>query len=161
MNSKLKDIVNNIKNVNTKTILNAIKSSQSAIVDNNVINLATNVVDKAKTVSKEEVTILLNKISNLEKMTNQEIEKVAFVMVDKFLEDKSKENIPESVKKEIVMKLTAHNRGKNIFPIIKYVNNVIVKNIPTNIQSVKNLRANISTTLIQDANNTLKGKSAA
>ncbi|MBX9839114.1 MAG: hypothetical protein K2X69_12480, partial [Silvanigrellaceae bacterium] len=55
------------------------------------------------------------------------------------------------VRNEIISILVEHNSGKNLLPIVKYVNSVVVSNAPTNIESFKNFRKNIAQTLISDA----------
>ena len=144
MKSKLANIVDNIKNVKTKEILTTLKKSKVNINGKNVVNLASSAIDKAKLISKEELSLLLSKVSKIEKKTSAEIEKIVYVMVNKLLKDKSKESVSEDVKKEIVNKLTQHGRGKNIIPILKYMNKIIITNVPKSVSSVKNFKNNVS-----------------
>ncbi len=150
-----------IKNVNSEALTKALKNYQETLKTKKVLNTATEALKKAKTISKTEVNTLLEKIASVEKKTNKEIEKAVTMIVNKILESNKNKEINEDVKNEIIKKLSQHNRGKNLFIIIKYVNKILLKNIPTNIKSAKSFKNKIAETLIQDANKTLKGKKVA
>jgi hypothetical protein len=154
-------IMSQIKNVNSEALTKALKNYQETLKTKKVLNTATEALKKAKTISKTEVNTLLEKIASVEKKTNKEIEKAVTMIVNKILESNKNKEINEDVKNEIIKKLSQHNRGKNLFIIIKYVNKILLKNIPTNIKSAKSFKNKIAETLIQDANKTLKGKKVA
>ncbi|MES2615858.1 MAG: hypothetical protein V4591_10635 [Bdellovibrionota bacterium] len=138
MVSKLGYFIDNIKNVKPAIIVNAIMES-----------------------SKVEVKGIVEKFSQVEQKTNAEIEKVVAFMVEKILKGKSKDAVPDDVKKEIVQKLARYNKGKNLLPIITYVNKTILANVPKNVKSAKSFKSNVANTLIKDAKKRLEGKKVA
>ncbi len=158
METKLGSIIDNIKNVNSKVILKAIKKSQENLKTKSVLSFASNAMNKATEMSKNEINSIVEKMTTIEKKTNKEIEKAVSLMLNKLLLDKSNENVTTEVKQEIVKKLAQYNRGKNIIPILRYVNGIIIKNAPKNVKSVKTFKKNVVNTLIQDANKRLEKK---
>ena len=105
---------------------------------------------------KNEVKVIGKKISKVEQKTSSEIEKVVSLMVNKLLKDNAQSVVSEEVKNEIVQKLTSYNKGKNLLPIIKYVNKTILKNVPKNVNSAKSFKKNVVNTLIKDAEKRLE-----
>ena len=105
---------------------------------------------------KKEVQCLSKKIFTVNEKKNKKVEQVLSTMLKKLLKDKNKINMSEEVKNEIIHKLTSYNKGKNIIPILKYVNKTILKNMPKNLKSAKNFKRNILNTLIKDAQKRLE-----
>ncbi len=140
MRTKFGFIINNIKSVNSSKIIDKINSSTSSIVSSPVVkNIST-------------------KYSKVEKLTTAEIEKIVSLLVNSLLKNNPKETVTDEVKNEIVKKFTTYNGGKNIIPLMKYVNSTLFKNVPKNMNAAKNFKKNIVETLIQDATNSLEEK---
>lgn len=158
MGSKLGYFINNVKNINPSVIIENIKLTRQKIKAKLIFNLASEVIDKAKELSKDEIKLLLKRISQVEKKTSTEIEKVFSIIVEQILKDKSIEAVSDEVKNEIVHKLAKYNDGKSLIPNLKYINKIIVTNVPKSVKSVKNFKRNVAKTLIKDAHTSLEGK---
>ncbi len=151
MDSKLTSFFNNLKNMNSDKIVDALKKNQENLNPKAVIGIAKKAVNQARSFSKEEIQFLLGKMNDVGHKTNVEIEKNISKLVNKILEGQPEDSITEDVKKEIMSMLVEHNSGKNIMPIVKYVNSVVVHNAPTSLESFMNFKKNIAQTLISDA----------
>lgn len=114
------------------------------------------VFNNIKNVNPIIVKTVLATLSQVEDRTNAEIEKVVSAAVDKLLKDKSIDAVSEDIKAEIVHKFSNHNKGKNLIPILKYVNKVLLTNAPKSVTSAKNFKRNIANTLIKDAKKRLE-----
>jgi len=151
MNSKLSSLISNLKSINSEKIVDTFKKNQKNLNPKEMIGLARKAVNQARSFSKEEIQFLLGKINDVGHKTNFEIEKNISKLVNKILEGQPAEVATPEVRSEIINILVEHNSGKNILPIVKYVNSVVVSNAPTSIESLKNFRINMAQTLITDA----------
>ncbi|APJ02858.1 hypothetical protein [Silvanigrella aquatica] len=151
MESKLSSFINNIKNINSVKIVDTLKKNQENLNPKAMFGLARKAVDTARSFSKEEMQFLLGKMNDVGHKTGTEIEKNISKLVNKIMEGQPEDVATPDVQKEIISMLVEHNNGKNIVPIVKYVNSVVVHNAPTSIESFKNFRKNIAQTLICDA----------
>ncbi|KAB8040007.1 hypothetical protein GCL60_07010 [Silvanigrella paludirubra] len=151
MDSKLSSLISNLKNINSEKIVDTLKKNQENLNPKAMIGLAKKAVDQARSFSKEEIQFLLGKVNDVGHKTSTEIEKSISKLVNKLLEGQPAEVATNEVRNEIISILVEHNSGKNLLPIVKYVNSVVVSNAPTNIESFKNFRKNIAQTLISDA----------
>ncbi|KAB8029074.1 hypothetical protein [Fluviispira multicolorata] len=151
MESKFSALISNIKNINSASIVETIKRNQENLNPKAVLNFARKAVDSARSFSKEEINVLLGKANELGQKTGTEIEKIVVSAVKSILKGQPQEVATEEIRKEITNMLVEHNNGKNLLPIVKYVNNVLLNNAPTSIESFKNFRRNIGQTLIADA----------
>lgn len=151
MESKFNSLIQNIKNLNKESIIDTIKKNQDNLTPKGMLNFALKAMDSARSFSKDEISILLGKMNDLGQKTGVELEKIISVFVNKILEGQPNESVSEDIRKEIICMLVEHNNGKNIVPIVKYVNSVVVSNAPTSIESFKNFRRNIAQTLVADA----------
>jgi hypothetical protein len=158
MDSKFSSFINNIKNMNSTKIIDTFKKNQENFHPKNMVGLARKAVDTARTFSKEEIQILMGKVNVLSHKTNSEIEKMLSNIVSKVLKGQPENSVTPEIRDEITNILVEHNNGKNIIPIIKYVNSVVVSNAPTSIESIKNFRNNIASTLISDAKKRISEK---
>lgn len=134
MSTKLGNLIDNFKSVKAEGILKTLKTSQENMKVKNVLQL----------------------MSFVEQKTNTEIEKAVSFMVDKILEDQPINDVSEDIKNEIVQKLAGHNKGKNIIPIITYVNKIIITNVPKNFSAFRSFKKNIANTLVKDAKSRLE-----
>lgn len=152
MDSKLSSLISNLKNINSEKIVDTLKKNQENLNPKAMIDFAKKAVDHARSFSKEEIQFLLGKVNDVGHKSNTEIEKNISKLVTKILEGQPKDVVTDDIHNEIVGILVEHNSGKNILPIVKYVNSVVVSNAPTSFESFKNFRKNIAQTLIADAN---------
>ncbi|WGL58802.1 hypothetical protein QEJ31_09715 [Pigmentibacter sp. JX0631] len=158
MDSKLNSFLQNLKNINSEKIVETLKKNQENLNPSAMLGMAKKAVHQARSFSKEEIQFLLGKVNDVGHKTNLEIEKNISKLVNKILEGQAEENITNEIRTEIMSMLVEHNNGKNILPIVKYVNSVVVHNAPTNIESFMNFRKNIAQTLINDAKKRISEK---
>lgn len=151
MDSRFTSFFNNIKNINSEKIVNTLKKNQENLNPTAMLNIAKQAVNQARSFSKEEVEFLLGKMNDVGHKTNLEIEKNISKLVTKILEGQPEEDVTPEITSEIMAMLVEHNNGKNIVPIVKYVNSVVLHNAPTSIAAFMNFRKNIAQTLIADA----------
>ncbi len=142
MGSKLGSLIDNIKRV------------KPAIV----IDLATQAILKAKNISNKEFKFIFSKINQVEHRTNAEIEKVMSVVVEMILANSSQETVSDEVKSEIIHLFSGYKKTRNLIPLFRYVNKLILTNVPKNIKSAKSFKKNIAKTLIKDARARLEGR---
>lgn len=158
MDSKINSFLQNLKNINSEKIVETLKKNQENLNPSAMLGMAKKAVHQARSFSKEEIQFLLGKVNDVGHKTNIEIEKNISKLVNKILEGQPEENITNEIRTEIMSMLVEHNNGKNIVPIVKYVNSVVVHNAPTNIESFMNFRKNIAQTLINDAKKRISEK---
>ncbi len=151
MDSKFSSLISNIKSINSNKIVDTLKKNQENLNPKAMIGLARKAVDTARSFSKEEIHFLLGKVNEVGHKTSSEIEKSIAKLVNKILEGQPENIATKEIRKEIISILVENNSGKNIFPIVKYVNSVVISNAPTNLEAFKNFRKNIAHTLITDA----------
>jgi hypothetical protein len=151
MDSKFSSLISNIKNINSEKIVDTLKKNQENLNPKAMIGLARKAVDTARSFSKEEIHFLLGKVNDVGHKTNSEIEKNIGKLVNKILEGQPENIATQDVRNEIISILVEHNSGKNLIPIVKYVNSVVVSNAPTSLEAFKNFRKNIAHTLVNDA----------
>ena len=151
MESKFSALISNIKNINSASIVDTFKKNQENLHPKAVLQFARKAVDSARSFSKDEINVLLGKANELGQKTNTEIEKIVSSAVKNILKGQPQDQATDEVRIEITKMLVEHNNGKNLLPIVKYVNSVLLNNAPTSLEAFKNFKKNIGQTLISDA----------
>ena len=156
MESKFGTIIDSIRNMNSHKIADVIKKNKENLTPITFVNFARKAVSTAKSFSMEEMKIISEKFNAVGQKTSCEIEKVVKNAVNKIIDGQVEDKVTDDVRDEIVHMFVEHDHGKNILPIVKYVNNVLVSNVPTSFQAAMNFRRNVAQTLVKDAKNRLK-----
>lgn len=139
-----------IKDMTIGEILKKMKKSQQKMSPDAVTDMARKAIDSAKDFSKEEIKVLLGKFNDIKDKTNTELEKIVESALKKLFKDLPSDMATTEVRKEIAHMLVEHNH-KTLFSTMKYLNNIVVRNMPTSLWAAKNFRKNVARNLIRDA----------
>ncbi len=122
------------------------------------LQMALSTVAKAKEKSQEELNGIKDKLSCMEEKAQTSIEKALNCGINALLKNTPAETATSEVKDEIIQKLSPVPSAKNIVPMLKYANSVLLKNVPKNLNDIKNLKSQIANTLVTDAKGRLESK---
>lgn len=150
MERKTRNLFNQIKSMTLGEVLKKIKKNQKKLTPEGVAGIARKAIDSARDLSREEVKVLLGKFNDIKDKTNIEVEKIVETALKKLFKDLPSDMATAEVRKEIAHMLVEHNR-KTLFSTMKYLNNVVVRNMPTSFWAAKNFRKNVAKNLVKDA----------
>jgi hypothetical protein len=151
MEGKIVFFMDNMKNINSSRIVDALKKNQKMCTLREALNCARKAVDSAYSSTKEELHFLSGRINFLEQRTIFEIEKMITRLVVKVLDGQPDDVLTTEIQEEIMGMIKMQNKGKSVISTLKRLNLFILNHVPTNFQSLKNLKQNIAQTLISEA----------
>lgn len=149
-----------IKDMTVGEILKKIQTNKKKLTPEGVADIAKKAIDSAKDFSREEIKVLLGKFNDIKDKTNVEMEKIVESALKKLFKDLPADMATSEVRKEIAHMLVEHNR-KTLFSTMKYLNNVVVRNMPKSFWAAKNFRKNVAKNLIRDAQKRIDARNKA
>lgn len=155
---KLASLFNRLKNMTPVEMAEKIKENKENFTTQKVTEMAREAIDNARDFSREEIRVFLGKINDIKGKKVNEIKGKTTAEVEKIVENALKKlfkGLPSNmataeVRKEIAHMLVEHN-NKTILSTMKYLNNIVVRNMPRSFWAAQNFRKNIAKNLIKDA----------